>query len=60
MGHAACMEEMRNIYKIVVRIPDGKRPHGRLTHRQDDSIKSNLKEIRCENADWIHLVWNRI
>jgi hypothetical protein len=29
MGHAACMGEMRNSYKILVRKPEGKRPLGR-------------------------------
>jgi hypothetical protein len=26
MGYAACMEEMRNSYKILIRKPEGKKP----------------------------------
>jgi hypothetical protein len=29
LGHVARMGEMRNVYKILVRIPEGKRPLGR-------------------------------
>jgi hypothetical protein len=29
MGHVACMEEMTNMYKILVRRLQGKRPLGR-------------------------------
>jgi hypothetical protein len=32
-GHAACMGEKRNAYKILVGMPEGKRPLGRPTHR---------------------------
>jgi hypothetical protein len=32
-AHIACMEEVRNMYKILVGKPGGKRPLGRLRHR---------------------------
>jgi hypothetical protein len=30
MGHAACMDEIRNAYKILVGRPEGKRPLRRI------------------------------
>jgi hypothetical protein len=39
-GHMACVGEMRNAYKILVRKPEGKRPHGRL-----DNTGTYLREI---------------
>jgi len=44
-GHVACMEEMRNTYKILVRKPEGKRPHGRPRHRWENNIRMDLMEI---------------
>jgi hypothetical protein len=32
-GHVACMEEMKNAYKILVGKFEGKRPVGRPKHR---------------------------
>jgi hypothetical protein len=46
---------MRNVYKILVRKPDGKRPLGRPGHRLEDNIKMDLREIRFGGVDWIHL-----
>jgi hypothetical protein len=33
------------MYKILVRMPEGKRPHGRPRRRREDDIKMNLDEI---------------
>jgi hypothetical protein len=37
--------EMRNAYKILVRKPEGKKPHRRSQHRWEDNIKLGLWEI---------------
>jgi hypothetical protein len=34
-GHVTCMEEDRNVYKVLVGKPEGKRPLGRPRHRWD-------------------------
>jgi hypothetical protein len=34
------MGEMRNMFKILVRKPEGKRPLRRLRHRWEDNVKS--------------------
>jgi hypothetical protein len=50
---------MRNAYKILVGIPERKRPHRRLRHRWDYIIKMDLKEIGSEGVDWIRLTQDR-
>jgi hypothetical protein len=37
-----------------------KRHLGRYTHRWDDNIKVNFKEIEYEEVDWIHLACCKI
>jgi hypothetical protein len=39
------MEEKRNVYRLLVGKPEGKRPLGRLRRRWKDNIKMNLLEI---------------
>jgi hypothetical protein len=38
MGYVACMGEVRNSYKIMVKKLEGKRPLGRARHRWVDNI----------------------
>jgi hypothetical protein len=40
--HVACMGEMRNMYKILVRTPESKIPLGRSRHRLGDNIRIDL------------------
>ena len=40
-GHVAKMEEGRSAFKMLT----GKRPLGRLKHRWEDNIRTDLKEI---------------
>ena len=39
------MEEVRNVFKIVVDKPTGKRPLRRPRRRWEDNIRIDLKEI---------------
>jgi hypothetical protein len=48
--HVARTGDMR------LRKPEEKRPLGRTKRRWEDNIKMDLREIRYEGADWIHLV----
>jgi hypothetical protein len=43
-GHAEHMGET-NVYKVLVGQPVEKEPFKRLTHRQKDNIKMDLREI---------------
>jgi hypothetical protein len=44
VGHVAHTGQMRNVYQIVVRKPEQKRPLGRHRHRQEDNIGNNLEK----------------
>jgi hypothetical protein len=54
-GQVAHIRQMRNVYKILFRKPEEKRPLGRSKCRQENSIVMDLREIRWEIVDWFHL-----
>jgi hypothetical protein len=39
------------VYRVLVGKPEGKRPLGRPRCRLEDSIKTDLKEVRCRGMD---------
>jgi hypothetical protein len=41
----ACMGEGRNVYRVLVRKPEGKRPFRRPRHRWEDGSRADLREI---------------
>jgi hypothetical protein len=47
-GDVARMGEKRNLYRILVGKPEGKRPLGRPKHRWVDNIKIDLREIEWD------------
>jgi hypothetical protein len=53
------MGEKRNVYRLLVEKPEGKRPLGRLRHRWIDNIKMDLLEIGLSVVDWIGLAQDR-
>jgi hypothetical protein len=57
-GHVACMEEERNVYKVLVGKPKGKRPLERPMRRWEDGIKMDLREIGW--GVWSGFTWLRI
>jgi hypothetical protein len=54
-GHVTCPGDMRNGFRILAGKPERKRPLGRQRNRYEVNIKINLKEIGCEDVDWILL-----
>ena len=60
-GFIACMGESRGVYRVFVGKTDGKRPHGRHTHRREDNINMDLQEVGCGSMDWIEVAqdWDR-
>jgi hypothetical protein len=56
-GHVACMEEGRGVYRVLVGMPEGKRPP---RHRWVDNIKLDLGEIGINGANWIWLAQDRV
>jgi len=53
------MGERRDVYRVLVGKPEGKRPTGRPRHRWDDNIKMYLQEVECGGTDWIELAQDR-
>jgi hypothetical protein len=58
-GHVARMGEKRNVHRLLVGKPDGKRPLGRPRRRWIDNIKIDLLEIGLSVVDWIGLAQDR-
>jgi len=59
-GHVARMEEGRGIYRVLVGRPEGKRQLGRPRRRWEDNIKTDLREIGIDGANWIRLAQGRV
>jgi hypothetical protein len=55
-GHVAQRVEKRNVYRIMVGKPEGKRPLGRPRHRWVNNIKMDL---RYSGVLWTGLIWLR-
>jgi hypothetical protein len=53
------MGEKRNVYRLLVGKPEGKRPLGRPRRRWIDSIKMDLLEMGVNVVDWIGLAQDR-
>jgi hypothetical protein len=58
-GHVARRGATRNAYRILVGMPEGKRPLGRPRRRWVDNIKMDLTEIGWDGVDWIELGQDR-
>jgi hypothetical protein len=66
-GHVARMGEKKNVYRLLVGKPEGKRPLGRPRLRWIDNIKIDILEIelnvvlgsiKCwEITEWLHDLW---
>jgi hypothetical protein len=60
VGHAAQMGVKRNVYRLLVGKPEGKRPLGRPRRRWIDKIEMDLLEIGLSAVDWIGLAQDRL
>jgi hypothetical protein len=58
-GHVARMGEKRNVYRLLVGKPEGKRPPGRPIRIWMGNIKMDLLEIGLYVLDWIGLAQDR-
>jgi hypothetical protein len=52
------MGEGRNVYRVSVGKPEGKRPLERPRRRWEDEIKMDLREVGC--GVWSGFTWLRI
>jgi hypothetical protein len=53
------MGENWNAYRILVDMPEGKRPLGRPRRRWVHNIKMDLREIGWDGVDWIDMAQDR-
>jgi hypothetical protein len=53
------MGEKRNVYRLLVGKPEGKRRLGRPRRRWIDNIKMDLLDIGLSVVDWIGLAQDR-
>jgi hypothetical protein len=58
-GHVARIGGKRNVYRLLVGKPEGKRPLGRPRRRWINNIKMDLLQIRVNVVDWIGLAQDR-
>jgi hypothetical protein len=58
-GHVARIGAKNNTYRILVGMPEGKRPIGRPRRRWVDSNKMDLRERGWDGMDWIDLAQDR-
>jgi hypothetical protein len=58
-GNVARIGKKRNVCRLLVGKPEGKRPLGRPRRRWVDNIKMDLLEIRVNVVDWLGLAQNR-
>jgi hypothetical protein len=57
--HVARMLEKRNVYRILLETPEGKRPLGRPRRRWVNDINMDLREIGWGGMDRIDLAQDR-
>jgi hypothetical protein len=57
--HVACMGEERNVYKVLMRKPEGKRQLRRPRHRWEDGIRMDLRETGWGSVEWTQLAQDR-
>jgi hypothetical protein len=53
------MGEKRNVYRLLLGKPEGKRPLGRPRRRWIDNIKMDVLEIGVSVVDWFDLAQDR-
>ena len=54
-----CMGEGRDVYRVLVGKPEGKRPLGRTRQRWEDNIKMDPQKVGCRGMAWIELAQDR-
>jgi hypothetical protein len=60
VGHVEHEEEGRDVCRVLVGWPKGKRPLGRLRYRWEDNIKMDLRDIEIDGTNWTGLTQDRV
>ena len=58
-GHVARMGEGREVYRVLVGKPEGRRPLERPRRRWKENIKMDLQVVGCGCLGWIKLAHGR-
>ena len=58
-GHVARMGDKRDVYRVLVGKPDGRRQLGRPRRRWEDNIKMDPQGVGCGGMDWVELAQDR-
>ena len=58
-GHVARMGDGRDVYRVLVGKPEGRRPLGRPRRRWEDNIRMDLREVGCGCVDRTELAQDR-
>jgi hypothetical protein len=53
------MAEKKNVYRLLVGKPEGKRPLGRSRRRWVDNIRMDLGEVGWDDVGWIGLAQDK-
>jgi hypothetical protein len=53
------MGEERDVHRVLVKKPEGKRPLGRLRCRCENNIKIDLQDVGGGCVDWMELAQDR-
>jgi len=54
-GHVASMGEGRDVHRVLVVKPEGKRPLGRPRRKREENIKMDLQEFGGDCGNWVEL-----
>ena len=58
-GHVLHVEGTGGDYRVLMEIPKGKRPSGRLRRNWECNIKTDIQEVALEGRDWVDLAQDR-
>jgi hypothetical protein len=58
-GHVARMGEDRVVHRVLVGMPEGKRPLGRPRRGWEDNIKMDRQEVGVGRVGWMELAQDR-
>jgi hypothetical protein len=50
----------RNVYKVLIAKPEGKRPLERPRRRWENAIRMDLRDIGWGSVEWIQLAQDRV
>jgi len=56
----ACIGEGRDVYRLLIGKPKGKTQLGKPRRKWEDNIRTDLRELGIDGANWIRLAQHRV